>query len=164
MNDGKPFDVKKVERRIEEAIATPLPAHAGLKSPAPSHAEYAPPAIRNANAALKSHTFEQIKAASKEAATKMANQYLSAAAAIEQTGREYKATQNALAAKLVDLSKIIEEDGEFVCEEYGKTADEYRERAHSLSADIELAIGKSDKAISLCHELLAILAATERMK
>lgn len=78
MNDGKPFDVKKVERRIEEAIATPLPAHAGLKSPAPSHAEYAPPAIRNANAALKSHTFEQIKAASKEAATKMANQYLSA--------------------------------------------------------------------------------------
>lgn len=164
MNNTKPFDVKKVERQIEEAIATPLPAHAGLKAAAPSHTAYAPPAIRNAVSPSMQKTFEQIKAESKNAATAMANQYLSAAGAIEQTGREYKATQNTLAAKLVDLSKVIEEDGEFVYEQYVKAANEYRERAHSLSADIELAIGKSDKAISLCHELLAVLAATESMK
>lgn len=164
VDNVKPFNVKEVERQIDEAVRTPLPAHAGLKS---RPTDYAPPAIREAATPpppKQSPSFEQIKAASKEAATKMANQYLSAASAIEQTGREYKATQNALAATLVDLSKQIEEDGEYVYEEYVKAANEYRERAHSLSADIELAIGKSDKAIALCHELLAILAATEGMK
>lgn len=156
------FDINKVQQNIEEAMAEEAPRV--TQPPANRITDFAPPAIRAAAAPPRSLTFAEIKEAGKIAATTMANQYLSAAAAIEQTGREYKASQNALAAKLIDMARHIEEDGNYVMEEYVKAADEYRARASALSADIELAMGKSEKAVELCHDLLAVLAATESLK
>lgn len=148
-----------MEAIVAENHGTPLPAHAGLKRPS-SPTDFAPPAVREA----QPRTIEELRQAGKLMAEAMSKQYLSAAEAILQTGREYQATQRKLAITLIEEARWLEENGDAVFKEYEQAAAEYRQRAQQLSADIELAANKSDKAIGLCHDMIAILAATERAK
>lgn len=148
-----------IEAMVAENHKTHLPPGTGLKRP-PSPTDFAPPAIREA----QPRTIEELRQAGKLMAEAMSQQYLSAAEAILQTGREYQATQRKLAITLIEEARWLEENGDAVFKEYEQAAAEYKQRAQHLSADIELAANKSDKAISLCHDMIAILAATERTK
>lgn len=147
----EPFDIKQVEQDIRDEVDrthSALPTTIEPQTPGPE--AYAP-----------TTTPDRQRRAGQLAGEAIAKQYMDTATAIENTGREYLATQMQLAAGLIDQAKQIEEHGQSVMGRYNEVASEYRDRAKQVHADITRAAERSGKAVEFCHQLVDLLNSTQ---